>query len=240
MTAPKAKRSLVPWIILGVIVVMLLTCGGVAVLAIRQWMRTMASEQDRMHCQQNLNQIAIALEVYDTQNKGYPPSVTKDAKGQPMHSWRALVLPNLDTKSKDDDLAKRYDLKQPWNSATNVKLASEMPPVFGCPCDPAGWTSHTSYVGVVDPQTGLLGYRPAGWQAADVAAATKILILELPESGIAWLEPHDLVPGTPEAGALLDRAFLYGHYGGTHVLFDDGTIKVLKGNELDSLLKALR
>lgn len=240
MSDSLARRRLLPWIVLGVLLVLSLACGGLVLHWLRGWLRTLAAEQDRTQCARRLEQLALALETYDTLNKSYPPAVAQDALGRPQHSWRALLLPHLDNESKDDNLAQRYDFNQAWDGPQNSKLASQMPAAYGCPCDPAGWDSHTSYVGVVDPQTGQLGFRPSGWQAAAVPAAAKILIIELPESGIPWLAPRDLVPGTVEAAMLLDRPYTFSHYGGTHVLLDDGTTRLLKGDELKLLLKALR
>lgn len=239
------KRSLWPWIVVGVCVAVVLACGGVLWYAVVLAMRTFASERDRELCERQLDQLSVALEAYDTQNNGYPPAVTKDAAGKPMHSWRALLLPHLgedltEQHAKQEALAKLYDLKQPWDSVGNAKLAPRMPRMLSCPCDPAGWEHQTSYIGVVDPTTGQLGYLPQGWVSASVPAGAKIVVIELHESGVMWLEPRDLVPGTPEAGKILDAAHTAGHYGGTHILLDDGSVHLLKGAELDTLLEALR
>ncbi len=49
----------------------------------------------RSACSNNLRQIGVALHNYSDTYGCFPPAFTVDQQGQPMHSWRALILPYL-------------------------------------------------------------------------------------------------------------------------------------------------
>ena len=49
-----------------------------------------------MACERNLRQIGIAVRDYWDAFGRYPPACTYDKSGQPMHSWRLLILPFMD------------------------------------------------------------------------------------------------------------------------------------------------
>ena len=92
-------------------------------------------------CRQNLNKIALALEGYQTKYKVYPPPVVFDRQGQPLHSWRVLILPYLD--KEDEKLYSEFKLDEPWDSPHNSKLTLRMPKAYACPCDPGSFRAHT-------------------------------------------------------------------------------------------------
>jgi uncharacterized protein DUF1559 len=193
------------------------------------------AEREAQQCEQNLHRIGLALEAYETRNKSYPPAQLRDSPSGPVRSWRVALLDFLgDTK-----LEGKYDPKQPWDSPANESLREPTPEVFACPCDPARWTGETSYLGCVDPTTGQLGFRPAGWNAPEIDPKLKIVLIELPGSGVGWLEPHDLVAGDPETAKLADRPLLVSHFGEGHVLLDDGTVTRLSTERLQALLHSL-
>src|SRR5215471_3767238 len=49
----------------------------------------------RSQCKNNLKQIAMALHHYADDYHALPPAYTVDAYGNPLHSWRTLILPYL-------------------------------------------------------------------------------------------------------------------------------------------------
>ena len=44
-------------------------------------------------CRNKMQQIGIALQKYHDQHGSFPPAYTVDADGNPLHSWRTLILP---------------------------------------------------------------------------------------------------------------------------------------------------
>ena len=138
----------------------------------------------RERCVWNLDELAAALAAYRTEHGRYPPAVVADASGEPMHSWRVLILPYLGRK----DLYYEYDFKQPWNGRKNKKLAAQIPDVFRCP-NHSQSGAETSYVAVTGPGT--------AWNeniAADAGAPSRpeqlILLVEVENAGIGWMEPR--------------------------------------------------
>src|SRR6185369_10304139 len=98
----------------------------------------------RMQCSNNLRQIALALQNYESTYHALPPAYTVDAEGKPLHSWRTLLLPYLDQAP----LYNTIDLSKPWDDPVNTK-ASNMPmPVYNCPSD-VGPQTHTVYLASV-------------------------------------------------------------------------------------------
>ena len=99
-----------------------------------------------------LRSIMLALEEYHKKNGSFPPAYVVDANGNPMHSWRAILLPYI------DDPSPKYDLSEPWNSAKNSQLVSSWT-LFSCPSNPQP-PKFTSYLAVVGPNTAWPGKKP--------------------------------------------------------------------------------
>ena len=165
--------------------------------------------------------LAFALDNYHAQYGHFPPACTTDADGKPMHSWRVYLLPDFGR----NDLYKRYDFSQPWNSPTNQQLAASMPDVFRCPGDPATGSNCTNYVAVVGPNTAWPGSTPRKLADFGEHADETILLVEIADSDINWLEPRDLSfeeaktgihgPGEPGISShhlQYDRYFNHGDY----------------------------
>jgi hypothetical protein len=143
----------------------------------------------RNGCFDNMKQIVMAMHLYHDAHGHFPPAYVADEFGRPMHSWRVLLLPYLEEKKKYD--AYRWD--EPWNGPNNSKLA-ECPEIFHCPSDPAVKTSPmTSYVVVSGPGTAFPGAATTSFQDFRRDGTSKsILIVEVANSGIHWMEPRDL------------------------------------------------
>src|SRR5262245_16452317 len=70
----------------------------------------------RTQCKNNLKQILLALTNYELEYQALPPAHTTDANGNPLHSWRTLILPYLDQRQ----LYESIDLSKPWNDPINA------------------------------------------------------------------------------------------------------------------------
>lgn len=150
-----------------------------------------AREASRLECcVANLARIARALRSYRAENGRYPPVITSDPDGRPMHSWRVLILPYLG----ETELYEQYDIKEPWSSPKNMKLATRIPRVFRCPTEGYGENvTETNYVA-------LSGHGTA-WSENIGADSGKecrpeqlILLIEVTQSGVCWTEPRDSAP----------------------------------------------
>lgn len=134
-----------------------------------------------------LNQLQLAFQNYHSVYGCFPPAYVVDDSGRPMHSWRALILPYIDS----GNLYERYDFSEPWNGPKNNTLADQMPPMFHCPTEPASST-HTNYVVIVGPETAFPGAHSTSRDDFEDGLDNTILLAEIANSNIAWLEPRDL------------------------------------------------
>jgi hypothetical protein len=137
-------------------------------------------------CKRNLRTIGMALLQYQYRHGGFPPAITTDAQGRPMHSWRVLILPYLD----QIDIYRRYQFDEPWNGPNNRLLDSEMPSVFACPRSPAvGRNTTTHYVALVGPNTAFPQVNATTKLANIIAPASRSLVVEWDESNVHWMDP---------------------------------------------------
>jgi len=104
---------------------------------------------NRTTCQNNLKQIGLALNNYQTQHGYFPPGALRSpdtgtvgpffqrfgvtANGV-RHSWTVFILPHLE----QDPLQSRYNLNADWASAANQAARETIIPIFLCPSTPGG------------------------------------------------------------------------------------------------------
>ena len=153
-----------------------------------------AREESRNHtCQRHLRQIGIALLTYCDIHGTLPPAYTCDSSHRPNNSWRILIYSSFQYNFPESG----YKFEEAWNSAHNAKFFRDdyCKPVYQCPSanhhrgqQP---TDYTDYIVVVGPNT--------FWQGCDSIHRTdkaedreKILVIEIVNSNIRWMEPRDL------------------------------------------------
>ena len=78
-------------------------------------------------CDYNLQQLALALNSYHDEHGAWPPPMIQDDEGQPLLSWRALMLPYFDYPA---DLLR---LDEPWDSTHNLQTYLHTADEFTCP-----------------------------------------------------------------------------------------------------------
>jgi type II secretory pathway pseudopilin PulG len=143
----------------------------------------------RMQCSNHLKQIGLALQNYHDHYHSLPPAYVADSDGKPMHSWRVLLLPYLEQKTLDD----KYNFNEPWNGPNNSKLHNQVVRVFCCPSrfgrQPE---TDTSYVVVIGRETAWPAEKPTSLKSFTDGFSNAILVVEVANSGIHWMEPRDL------------------------------------------------
>lgn len=86
-----------------------------------------AMQTHRHDTRRRLSRIGCALELYRLDHDGQlPPAFTADAGGQPLQTWRVLLLPYLG----EEELFRQIRLEEPWNSEWNSQFHARMPEVF--------------------------------------------------------------------------------------------------------------
>jgi len=238
-TPPKKSSAgpIVIGIILALSLLMLLICGGLAVTMFRSALPAAQDAARRTQCKNNLRQIGMAMLSYHDVYGCYPPAYLADQDGQPMHSWRVLLLPYLEEHALYD----QYDFDQPWDSPENLGLASLMPQVYTCPSDMLATGSETSYTMIVGPDTISDGTKATKTSEITDGTSNTILVVKSAGGGINWLDPRDL-----EADQMsylvndpIDAAIMSDHPDGANVLFCDGTVMFLPGSIDEAEVKAM-
>lgn len=141
------------------------------------------------HCLHNLKQIGLALHNYHDTYGSFPPAYVADEHGQPMHSWRVLLLPWLDEKK----LYESYHFDEPWNSEANRSLTERTPAPFACPSTHRHERyGRTSYMAIVGRDTLWPG--TTSRQIADVTDGidSTLAVIEVPDRDVLWTEPRDI------------------------------------------------
>ncbi len=159
------------------------------------WLKGQVIEANRAarqwDCVMHLKQIALALWSYQGKYGSLPPAVVTDAEGKPLHRWRVLILPFLG----GEEVYARYDFDEPWNGPHNTRLQAELPDGFAdrfhCPDGHSGGTM-TNYFAVVGPKTLWPETRCGVIEERMKEALPEVLVIELPDSEINWMEPRDV------------------------------------------------
>jgi hypothetical protein len=123
-------------------------------------------------CHGQIFKLAQAVRVYELGNKTLPSS----SNGNPPHSWRILVLPELGY----DTLYAQYRFDEPWDSQANRKILTQMPHIFTCHNSES--TNCTSYFLHVDE-------------------AGRFSVFERNGVDIPWTKPEDVSPNAPTGPA---------------------------------------
>lgn len=143
----------------------------------------------RVQCANNLKQIALALHSYHERYGELPPAYVADQSGRPMHSWRVLLLPFLNSQSVYD----AYDFREPWNGPHNIKLLSTGPGIFCCPSQPPTTRFHrTNYCLVTGPGTMFPGKESIRLDDVTDGLEETLMLVEVANTDIPWTAPTDL------------------------------------------------
>ncbi len=236
----RPQRSSGPGIavILGVLVVAFLFCGGVLVALLLPAVQGAREAARRSQCTNNLKQIAIAMHNYHDTYKCFPAAVLTDEDENPRRSWRIALTPFLESSAVYD----QYNFDESWDSPNNQILEGARSHVFVCPSDPLVGPVDTNYVMIVG--VGTVGGEPNECvKMRDITDGTSntIMAIEVSGSGISWLEPRDMT--VDEAVAYITNPGTTGqmhvHPGGVNVAMADGSVRFVASTTPPQVLKAL-
>lgn len=162
------------------------------------------SEQERLAmAMTNMKELGLALHNYASANGTFPPAHVVGSDGKPWHSWRALLLPYLDSQQA---LSMEYRLDEPWDSPHNMKLLDKKPAVYGDPLEQEGKRSQYTHVAAMTGD-GMLFSAEGGAiedgklnhdngikfaQIRDGFSNTLMLGPVSEEAKIPWTKPEDL------------------------------------------------
>lgn len=170
---------------------MLLLIAGAGVIAIARIGGSAAAKvrqgRERLASIRNMEKIVAALNAYAADHGAYPAPAITSRTGNPLLSWRVLILPYLGEETLYDQFA----LGRAWDDALNQQFTyGNMPAIYRHPNSQA-WGTETAYHlvtgnGTLFPPSGPLGPK----QVTD--GATKTLLLVEARSSSIWTEPVDV------------------------------------------------
>jgi hypothetical protein len=192
---------------------------------------------NRTACKNNLKLIGNAMHNWHDVHAAFPNCNFAEA-GKPAMSWRVALLPQLDQAT----LRPNYDDTKNWNEPPNLIVAKSEIRQLNCPSNrfPTDAAGHwfTAYHLVTGPQTIFpLG---KGLTIRDIRDGTSntIMVAEACGSNVVWTEPRDIELEHVPLGVNLDGTsptdspgmLSSYHLRMAHVLFADGTVRVISNN----------
>ncbi len=186
----------------------------------------------RYQCINTLKQIAMALREYERAYGALPPAGTEDANGRPLHSWRTLILPFLDSLA----LYQSIDLAKPWDDKANAKALATMPSVYRCPSH-IGSPNTTNYLASVGPNACFLANKPRRLVEITSDHASSLMLIEAgPDSAVPWMAPID---GDEALIIGLRSATMLDHPGGTNAAFISGEVQFIQKRVAEDELRKM-
>ena len=188
------------------------------------------SEAERMArapCIDKMRMLILAFHNYAamTDTPIFPPPFTVDDDGNPLHSWRVLILPWVDQVA----LYRQIRLDEPWDSEHNRQFHDKMPAIFRCPASTLGNPNRdTVYSMVVGDQTiGVPNGRGISFHRITDGTSNTIAIVER-KTPVNWMSPVDVLQEHAYLGVNVHE---YGigseHAGGVLVGFADGSVRFM-------------
>jgi type II secretory pathway pseudopilin PulG len=187
----------------------------------------------RTQCANNLKLIALALSKYEDMYRQLPPAYTVDADGQPLHSWRTLLLPFLEQEA----LYQKIDLAKPWNHPDNKEAFETEVLVYRCPTLDA-LPNHTTYSAVVGENYFLHPTQSRLLSQITDSAASTLAVVEVEKSLSApWMQPKD-------TGAsfllIMNQCQSLPHPEGIQAVFANNAVHFIRRSTDVKSLKAMR
>lgn len=139
---------------------------------------------------QKMPEILLALRAYHDEFGSLPPAYTKDENGQPLTSWRVLILPQLGCH----EIYAQYDQSQPWDSPANLAWAQKTPAPYRDPLQRDFEPGLTTFVGLVGKGTRLSTDDDSRLSLPEDDTSNTALILQDMAQPVIWSQPIDLSP----------------------------------------------
>lgn len=230
--SPVARRLVQGLVLLGILVVL-------AALLLPA-VRSAREPARRTQCVSNLKNIAWALRNYEAEYEALPPVCTVDADGNPLHSWRTLILPFIEQASLYD----RIDLSKPWDDPVNQPASEVHLSIYRCP-SVLSPNNHANYLAVVAPFGCFLP--TTSRKVSDIPGKphTVLLVIEVDAThSVPWMEPIEPIEAwfrnmDPTWREDSETSARTPHLGGVQGAMLDGSVRFLTKDELDELISKI-
>ena len=193
---------------------------GVIIGMLQPAVRQVREPARRAHCQNKLKHLALALLNYESAFGRLPPAYTVDENGNPLHSWRTLILPFIEERALYDSI----DLTKPWDDPVNAHARNTTPDFYRCPS--TDWQpGFTNYLANVGEQGALIA--GTGRLLEDFIDGTEqtVLVFEVhSDQAVEWMSPHD---GDYETFLKMIEGKKWPHAKSSNVVMSDGSTRSL-------------
>lgn len=130
---------------------------------------------------------------------------------------------------------------EPWDGPTNRAFATSPKWPYQCPCVISPQSNcGTSYLALIGPGTAWPGSTPIKLSDLGDRAATTILVVEVADAKINWMEPRDLdiseLKARIDNGTVSSMSF---HRGGLMALMADGNVQFLSYSKLEEIVNEM-
>ena len=176
----------------------------------------------------------MAVATYESAKGHLPPAFVYGPEDKPSHSWRVLILPQIEQQA----VYQKYRFEEPWDGPNNTQLAGLMPIQYAFR-DTKLPAISTNYLAVVGKETIWPGAEGRKRDDITDGSSNTILIVENNGLGVHWMEPRDLAFAT--MNFQLDTPDgISSWYEAPAVVMADGSVRrLLKGMSADALRAAL-
>jgi prepilin-type processing-associated H-X9-DG protein len=186
----------------------------------------------RMECMNHLKMISLALQNYADEFQALPPAYTIDADGNPLHSWRTLILPYMEQQA----LYERIDLAKPWDDPANQVAYETSIPDYRCPSVDCPST-HTTYLAVVTADSCFQPTTPRRLDEITDQHGLTLTVVEVDaERSVHWMSPGDI---SEQWLLTLGQVDDLPHPGGVQAAFVDGRVRFLTADLAAERCRAL-
>jgi hypothetical protein len=142
-------------------------------------------------CICKMSRIGSALSKYHKSLGHFPPIITRNKDGKPLHSWLVDILPYMDYSSQIeyDHVYRAIDPDEPWNSQRNAVLQGLRIEEFMCDHVPRAKNDcSTNFFAIVGP--GTIWREEGGVSLRDIKNPSLVVVaVECAVSDKHWAEP---------------------------------------------------
>ena len=191
----------------------------------------------RIQCTNNIKQMGLAIHNYHDAQRQFPPVMTADANGKPLHSWRVLLLPYME----EYELYQQIRLDEPWDSAYNKQFHNRVPRTYQCPSAKGDMTGMTSYSVVVGKECLFNEPNAKKTFAAIVDGTSNTIAIVERKTPVCWMDPTQEITFEKACEGINVSANGLGSYhtGGMNVGIFDGSVQFVSESVSAAVLRAL-
>ncbi len=201
----------------------------------------------RCQCSEQMQQIILAMLLYQRDHGRLPPAYSVDKNGNPLHSWRVLLLPYLG----QTELYQKIRVDEPWDSEYNRQFHDQDVSIYRCPSVTTAKPGQTTYSVLVGPEMPFQAGKSKSLNDSTLRKHYLILVVER-EKPCGWMVPTNEIPqADADAGININRhpnsrrklanGIAGPHSGGANFGFRDGAVRYLSETmDLGEFRKALR